>query len=211
MIRRTILVVLLCGTIWGLSEATLGGWLYAKGDGAVVGWMKPVILSAIGLAVLAAGRACEPRPGSSAAIGALAMLFKFLNAPFFACHLLGIFLLGLAFDVAWTAARGRHRPLIGAAAAYLGFGAFAFIITWVIRYHWWYDAGWPKVARYVGLSGTITAAAAAVLVPLGFRLGRRIITADRLSLTARRWALGSLAAACAALWVLAGISLAISL
>ena len=196
MARRTMLTVLAAGTLWGLAEATLGGLLYQRSHS----FLNPVVPSVIGLAVLACARGLVPRAGTSAAIAAIAMLFKFLNAPFFACHLLGIFLLGAAFDATWTAFRGRLRPLIGPAAGWLGFAAFAVVITWAFHYRYWYPVDWAKMFRHVGIAGSLTAMASAGLVPLGHRLGERLRAGEPRSLPLGRWAGTSAAAACAGLW-----------
>lgn len=199
MKKGYLLGILFFSGLWGLSEAVLGGWLYAAG----VRQVSSIVLAVIAFAILTLARVYVPLPGSSAAIGALAMLYKFLNEPFFACHLLGIFLLGAAFDVAFSLARGRHKPIIGLAATYLGFALFALSITYVFRYSVWIDEGWPKVLRYVGVTGTIAALCNAVVVPLADGLGRGLLarTGERTSL--RTWAVGGSSLAMAVLWVFA--------
>jgi len=199
MKRQHVLGIVLCGGLWGLSEALLGGRLYAAGFRQAA----PVVLAVVAFAILTVGRLHVPWPGSSAAIAALAMLFKFLNEPFFACHLLGIFLLGAAFDAAWSLARGRTQPIVGAAATYAGFALFALTITYVFRYHYWVVGGWPKVAWHVGVLGTIAAACNAVVVPLAAAADKRIAALSARHASWRVWASRAGAAAAAALWAFA--------
>lgn len=198
MKRQYVLGILFCGALWGASEALLGGWMYSAGMRQVA----PVVLTVIGFAILAAARVYVPLPGSSTGIGAMAALFKGLNTQF-ACHLLAIFLLGASFDLVYSLARGRGKPLIAIASTYLGFALFALIITYVVRYSYWIGEGWPKVLRYVGLLGTITAACNAVVVPLGDLLGRRLSRRANGRVPLRAWALRSVAVATTALWAFA--------
>jgi hypothetical protein len=142
------------------------------------------------------------------AIGALAMLYKYFTAPRFVCHLLAIFLLGAAFELVYDLAKGRLKPLIGAAAAYLGFAAFGLTITYVFRYEWWIREGWPKVQRYILETGSLAAACSALAVPLADWLARRVRARGIPPIRLRRWALGSLSAATAGLWLFAAVSLA---
>ena len=199
MKRQHILGIVLCGGLWGLSEAVVGGWMYSAG----MRQAAPVVLAVAALAILTVGRLHVPLVGSSAAIAALAMLFKFLNEPFFACHLLAIFLLGAGFDAAWSLARGRARPIIGAAATYAGFALFALIITYVFRYHYWVAAGWPKVAWHIGVLGTIAAACNALVVPLAAAADKRMTAWAWRRAAWRMWASRAAAAAAAALWAFA--------
>ena len=196
---RYVLFVLFFGSLWGLSEAALGGWMYA----AQMHGAAPVVLAGVAFAILTVGRLYIPLPGSSAAIAALAMLFKFLNEPFFACHLLAIFLLGASFDAVYSLARGRAKPLIGLAATYLGFALFALIITYVVRYSYWVDAGSSKVLRYIFVSGTIVAACNAVVVPLSHHLARSLTERAPKTVRLRSWAVRAVGAATTALWVFA--------
>jgi len=201
MKRHCILGVLFFSSLWGLSEALLGGWMYAGGD--VLRQGAPVVLSVIAFAVLTVARVYVPLPGSSTAIASMALLFKFLIPPFFGCHLLAIFLLGAAYDVAASTARGRARYLIGPAATYLGFALFAIIITYVVRYGYWASVGLPKVLSYVLLTGTITAVCNTVVVPLSDRLGRAMSARTFDTVPARLWAIRAASLATAGLWVFA--------
>jgi len=199
--KRYLIGIVFCGGLWGLCEAVLGGWLYA----ADYRQAAPVVLSAVAFAVLTVGRLRMPFPGSSAAIAALAMLFKFFNQPFFACHLLGIFLLGASFDVAWTLARGRAKPIIGAAATYLGFALFAVTITYVFRYEHWIAEGWRKVLWYVGVTGTIAGACNAVIVPLAAAADARVRALFAGHSARRTWVGPVAVAVSAAMWAMAFI------
>jgi hypothetical protein len=168
MKKDYIVAVLLFGGLWGISEAVLGDFLYSRNVP-----YASVPLAVIGFILLTFAGAFFPRMGTATAVAAFAMLYKFLNAPFFACHILGIVLLGASYDLVFFAWRIRNRAIGAAAASYLGYASFALAITYVFRYEHWLGAGLPKVAGHVGVSGTMAAAASAILVPLAFRLAQR--------------------------------------
>ena len=97
MKKNYLLGILFFSGLWGMSEAGLGGVLYRAHIPHA-----SVPLTIIGFIILSLARVYLPQKGSSTLIGAIAMLYKFLNAPFFACHLLAIFLLGLSYDVVFS-------------------------------------------------------------------------------------------------------------
>lgn len=213
MKRSAILGILFFGSLWGVSEVFFGEWLYAAGFR-----YASVPLNIIGLGILAAARAYFPQKGSSLAIGSCAALYKLMamslgvaGTPFFACHLLGIFCLGLAYDVVSSAlpqrkpAGGHAGRAVGAmVAAYVSYALFAFSITYVFRYGPWVVGGLAKVLRYVGISGTLAAAGGAILAPLAYGLAglvrQRTATSSRLR---PKLAAGCVSLATAGLWVIA--------
>ena len=109
----TWIYFLFFGALWGVSEVIAGEALY-RSDAAFV----PVWLTAWALIVLSAARSFNSDFGSSTAIGAIACLFKLTTTTPFYCHLLGIFLLGLAFDIAVTLVIKR-KGLFRALAAFI--------------------------------------------------------------------------------------------
>jgi hypothetical protein len=163
---------LLFGSLWGISEVAGGGILY----GSAVPFSS-VFLAGWAFFILAVARGVVNKPGSSTIIGAVATLFKLINVAPFICHLLGIFMLGAAFDVVASLLLKKERrislwsPLTGIIAAYSGYALFAFVITYLVRYEIWVSGGFPKVMNHIFVSGSAAAAAAAVMVPLGFLVG----------------------------------------
>jgi len=168
MKREHILPILFFGTIWGAAEVILGGALYR----AHVPYPS-VPLTVIAFVILTVGRAYLPQAGSSTLIAGCAMLYKFLNTPFFACHLLGIFLIGLSYDLVRSRFKIRNDALFAVTATYVAYSVFAVTITYVFRYAEWNRYGLPGVLHHVGIVGTMAAVGNAVLVPLTVRLLRR--------------------------------------
>ena len=168
MKKEYILAILFFSGLWGMSEAVLGGALYR----ADVSYAS-VPLTIIGFIILTFARVYFPQKGTVTLIAACAMLYKFLNAPFFACHLLGIFLMGLCYDLFFNVFKINNRSLSAAAATYLSYALFALLVTYIIRYGYWTQAGFTKVLQHVGIDGSIAALGCAVLVPLSFWMGEQ--------------------------------------
>ncbi len=173
MKKGHLLGILFFSALWGFSEVLLGGALYR----AHLPYAS-VPLTIIGFSILTVANIYLPGKGSLTIIGAIAMLYKFLNAPFFVCHLLAIFLLALSYDLIFNFLKLKNRSFSALLATYLGYALFAFTITYVFRYPYWAEEGLPRILRYIGISGTGAALANLILVPFSFRLG--IITKDRL-------------------------------
>lgn len=195
MKRDYVLGVLFFGALWGVSEAGLGGLLY----GAHVPHSS-VYLTLVAFAILAASRAWVPRLGTATLIGLFAMLFKFLNAPFWACHFAGIAMTGLAFDVAFAlASRREGDPRAAAVAGFVGafvsYAAFAVAMRYVIHYQYWVG----PMDKFNGhlLNGAIAAAGCAIVAPLMIVAGRRIQSRFRSPFEPRLRPIG---VATAALW-----------
>jgi len=169
MKKEHILGVLFFGGLWGISEAVLGDALYR----AEVLYAS-VPLTIIGFIVMTIAKVYFPQKGTATLIAACAMLYKFLNVPFFACHLLGILLMGICYDLFFSVFKIKSRSLCAAAATYLSYALFGLMITYVFRYEHWVQGGFSEVLRHVGISGSMAALGCAVLVPLSFHLGERL-------------------------------------
>jgi len=166
MKKEHILGVLFFGGLWGVSEAVLGDALYRAGMP-----YASVPLTIIGFIVMSIAKVYFPQKGTASLIAASAMLYKFLNVPFFACHLLGILLTGLCYDLFFSVFKIKSRSLSAAAATYLSYALFGLMITYVFRYEHWVQGGFNEVLRHIAISGSIAALGCAVVVPSSFRLG----------------------------------------
>ena len=169
MKKEYILGILFFGGLWGISEAVLGDALYS----ANVPYAS-VPLTVIGFVLMVAARVYFPQIGTATLVAACAMLYKFLNAPFFACHLLGILLTGVCYDLFVSVFRVKNQSLSAGAAVYLSYALFALMITYVFRYEHWVQAGFAGVLRHILLSGSMAALGCAILVPASFHLGMQI-------------------------------------
>ena len=122
--------------------------------------------------------------GSSTAIGAVAMLFRLTNAGGYFCHLWAIFLIGVSFDIVVSLLGSRWEKtkwqgLAGVSSAYLTTSLFSLTLTYIIQYKWWVIEGLPKVLDYIGINGSLIAMGALILVPLGYKLGKSLMTLSK--------------------------------
>lgn len=169
MKKEFISAVLFFGGIWGVCEAVLGDALYSNNVP-----YASVPLSVIGFVVMSFAMVYLPRAGTATVVAAFAMLYKFLNSPFFACHMLGIVVLGICYDLFFGIFKLHNRAISAVFAAYCGYGLFAVMITYVFGYEHWVQGGLVKIARHIGISGTMAAIGCAFFVPLSFRIGKRL-------------------------------------
>ena len=187
------------GSLWGLSEVVAGKALYEANIPHA-----SVYLSASGFFLLAVARGLFNKRGTSSVIGGMAALFRLVNASF-VCHILGIFLMGVAFDIAAsTLLKGEKKgflrsSLTGITGAYGGYALFALIITYVVQYEIWVVGGLQKVLYHVFLTGSLAAVVAGLLAPLGYVLGLKGRTYARLE---PRWTFSGSLIFAAILWIL---------
>jgi hypothetical protein len=198
---KPLMWVFFFGSIWGLNEVFLGEMLYRNEVS-----QSAVILTVIAFFLLAISRGLINRPGSSTLIGLVAVLFRLVNTGPSYCHLLGIFLLGITYDVFASifVKNDEKTPLrwslTGALSAFGNNVLFAILITYLIRYEYWIAGGFSKVTDHIFVSGSISATLAAVFVPLGIFAGRNISSfAD----SNTRWSFASPIAFSIALWAVA--------
>ncbi|MFZ2054847.1 MAG: hypothetical protein WAU81_11710 [Candidatus Aminicenantales bacterium] len=198
--RKTCALVLMFGSLWGFSEVFAGEFLYAHEVPRASVW-----LTAFALFVLGFARGLVNRPGSSTIIGALAALFKLVNAAPYWCHLLGIFFIGLVFDLGATAwmKRGKRKhlgtALTGIVSAYGGYALFAITITYIAHFEPWLRGGLPRVMQHIFIGGSLAAVAGAVMVTLGHRLGLR---AEMTAQQRRDWVFAGSLVVLTVLWTL---------
>lgn len=191
--------IVLCGAAWGLIEVVAGKIAYDLDSTRV-----PVWLVGWAILMLAASRAVVNRPGAATAVAMVAGLFRAVNAEPYFCHILGIVMLGVAFDVAATLlVRSRTRNLLrlaitGVLTVYAAHSVFALFSTYILGAEIWLENGAAKLVDHVFITGSFCALAAAVAAPLGYELGK----AGR-QLAERRplWALRGACAVVVAIWV----------
>jgi len=197
MKKEYIFGILFFSGLWGISEAGLGGALYRANIPHA-----SVILTVIGFVILTFARVYFPQRGTATPIAALAMLYKFLNNPFFACHLLGILLMGVCYDVVFGIFKMKNRSLSAAAATYLNYALFALMITYVFRYEHWVMGGFGRVLEHIAVAGTMAAVGSAVFVPLSFRFGQQLKAKFAMPFGLRfQFASNSISLVTTALWV----------
>jgi len=171
MKKEYILGILFFGGLWGISEAVLGDVLYS----ANIPYAS-VPLTIIGFIIMTIARVYFPKMGTATFIAAFAMLYKFLNVPFYGCHLLGILMTGLCYDLFFSVIKIKKPSHSAIAATYLSYALFGLMITYVFRYEHWVQAGFSGVLRHIAISGSMAAVGCAVFVPNCIQLTERLKT-----------------------------------
>jgi len=162
MKKEYVLGILLFSGFWGLSEALLGGALY----GSQIPYAS-VPLTLIAFAILTIATMYMPMKGTATAIALCAMLYKFLNEPFFACHLLGIAMVGVCYDVFFSFIQVKNKSVSAFAAAIVNYALFAFMMTYIFNNGFWNTS---KLTSHI-FEGLFAAVGCAIIVPLIVQLG----------------------------------------
>ena len=154
--KRYILGILFFSGLWGLSEALLGGWLYA----AKIPYAS-IPLTIIAFTILAVAGFYFPKFGVATIIALCAMLFKFFNEPFFACHLLGIAFVGICYDIFFNVLPIKRKALSSFAAALTNYVLFALMMTYITNNGFWNSS---KLFGHIR-EGFFAAIGCAIIVP----------------------------------------------
>jgi hypothetical protein len=168
MSRRTgVAVVILAGVVWGLVEVFAGDVFYKFHIP-----MRGASLTALGLAILVAGRMIYDRPGTSLATAAIAGAIRCLVPSLFICHMVAITLEGAALDLSWTAMRAGEKHSVKRAwlsatiGAFAGFFSFGLTGAYVFGFGRWVEAGLTGIAAWTLRSGAFSSLLLLGLVPL---------------------------------------------
>jgi len=200
---KTWVWLLAFGSLWGIMEV-VGGEAFFKNNVP----RASVWLSAWAFFVLGMARGIINKPGTSSVVGATAALFKLANAAPYFCHLLGIFFIGMVFDIAaslWLKNEKKYSlrtALTGIVTAFGGYTLFAVFITYIFRYRPWVAGGTPKVLNHIFIGGSLASLAAIVLIPLGLKVG---MSGETASTRKPRWATAAAFIAIVVLWTLGRI------
>jgi hypothetical protein len=201
MRKRNLLIgVLFFGSLWGISEVVVGKHLFDADIPYASAW-----ISVWAFFILAVARGVMNRPGTSSAIGGIAAVFRLVNASY-VCHIFGIFLLGVAFDLAFSLLAKKRKTIYiqssfaGVVGAYSGHLIFALFAAYIIRNPFWVSGGLPKISEHVFISGSFVALASALLVPLGYWIVQKRIP---LAAQRSRWVYNGALIFAVFFWVLA--------
>lgn len=173
--KKILLVVLLFGSLWGGLEVLLHDSLKALNFNPI----SP-FLTTVGFMALAMARMLYNKKGSSAVIGGIAGLYKFLGLAFFPCQLFAVVLQGVTFDVVYSyldkklREKSSVRGIIGSISAYLSYLLFVVVVTYIVPYSFWPSRGLSGVLNHAGIEGSYAALGGFIAVILGERLGSKV-------------------------------------
>ena len=181
---RLIIGILVFGSIWGLLEATLGGFL-----NMIIFPNKGAIMGGIGMAIMGVALAVYRKPAMLPGIGIVAASFKWLNSwllfvPISAVYIINpataIFLESLAFClvVAFLIKRIEKNVYVGVWAALLAglisVTAYGYFNVYVMHAPLFERMGVSSVPEFIASHGVIQAVFFGVLAPLGYLAGKKL-------------------------------------
>ena len=173
--RAGIIVVIVAGAVWGLTEVFVGDVFYRFHVP-----MRAASLTALGLAILVMARLIYDRPGTSLAAAILAGAIRCLVPKLFICHMVAIAIEGAALDLSWSAMRAGEKHslrrvwLSAAIAAFVGFFSFGLVGSYAFGFRRWVEAGLPGIATWSLRSGALSSLLLLALVPLAALAARKI-------------------------------------
>ena len=182
---RLIIGIIVFGSIWGFFEATLGGFLHM-----IVFPNKGAIMGGIGVAIMATALAVYRKPAMLPGIGIVAASFKLLDVWLFSLPAASIHIINPAMAIIFESlAFGLVAVFVMnkiAKNAFTGIGA-GVLVGLVSATAWVYFAIYvmnaPLYARvvftaggFMANQGVVQAAFSAILLPLGFLAGEKLIT-----------------------------------
>ena len=181
---RVIIGILVFGSIWGLLEATLGGFL-----NMIIFPNKGAIMGGIGMAIMGVALAIYRKPAMLPGIGIVAASFKWLNSwllfvPVSAIHIvnpaMAIFLESLAFSLVVTFLMYRiyKNVYVGAWAAFLAglisVTAYGYFSVYIMHAPLFARMGVSSVPEFIAGHGVIQAVFFGMLAPLGYLVGKKL-------------------------------------
>jgi len=181
---RVIIGILVFGSIWGLLEATLGGFL-----NMIIFPNKGAIMGGIGMAIMGAALAIYRKPAMLPGIGIVAASFKWLNAwllfvPVSAIHIvnpaMAIFLESLVFSLVVTFLMYRmdKNVYVGAWAAFLAglisVTAYGYFSVYIMHAPLFERMAVSSVPEFIASHGVIQAVFFGMLAPLGYLVGKKL-------------------------------------
>ncbi len=178
-----IIGVVVFGSIWGLLEATLGGFLHL-----IIFPNKGAIMGGIGGAIMASALAIYKKPYMLAGIGLVSASFKLLDVWIFSLPVTSIHLINpamaiifesLAFSLVAILVAGKISRNIfagvwgGVLAGMLSATAFVYFAIYVMNAQL-LGRGITTAGAYITNQGIVQAAFLGVLFPLGYLAGEKL-------------------------------------
>ncbi len=179
-----IIGILVFGSIWGLLEATLGGFLHTIRFPNTGG-----IMTGIGVALMAAALAIYKKPSMLPGIGIVAASFKLLNlwlvfvpgSPIFVINpAMAIIFESLAFGLVavFLMKRIAKNASVGVGAGVLAglisATIFVYFAVYILNAPLFERKGVSSVVEYIASYGVIHAAFFGIFLPLGYLVGEKL-------------------------------------
>jgi hypothetical protein len=214
---HVIVGILVFGSIWGLFEATLGGFL-----NLIIFPNKGAIMSGIGVAIMASALAIYRKPAMLLGIGIVAASFKWFNAwlvfvPPNSVQIINpamaIFLESLAFALvaAFLMDRITKNLLVGTGAGVLvglvSATDYVYFAIYATHSPIFARLGIKSIGEFIAGNGIVQAAFFGIFLPLGYLLGEKLVAKTSPVLARRPLYYAASAAIIALCWGISAIAL----
>ncbi len=183
-LAHILMGILVFGSIWGLLEATLGGFL-----NLIIFPNKGAIMAGMGFAIMATALAIYKKPAMLPGIGIVAAAFKWLNAwllfvPPTAVQIINpamaIFLESLAFGLLAVFFMKRMEKTahigiaVGAISALMAAVAYVYFAIYVTNSPLFARIGVKNIGEFIAGPALVQAVFAGVMLPAGYLVGRKL-------------------------------------
>ena len=178
--------ILVFGSVWGLLEATLGGFLHL-----IIFPNKGAIMGGIGVAIMASALAIYRKPAMLVGIGIVAALFKLLDVWIFSLAITSVHIINPAMAIIFESIafglvavflmnRIARNALIGmgagAMAGLMSATAYVYFALYVTNAPLFARMGVSSAAEFIAGNGVTQAAFWGILLPVGYRVGEKLAT-----------------------------------
>ena len=209
--------ILVFGSIWGLFEATLGGFL-----NMIVFPNKGAIMSGIGVAVMGAALAIYRKPAMALSIGIVAASFKLLNVwllfvPISAVYIvnpaMAIILESLAFAMVAALVMNKvaKNSLVGVGAGVvvglLSATAYVYFAVYAMKAPLFERMGVSSAWGFIANQGVVQAAFLGISLPIGYLLGKKLAAGIAPMLTRRALRYSLSAATICICWAVSAVAI----
>lgn len=215
-----IIGILVFGSIWGLLEATLGGFF-----NMILFPNKGAIMAAIGVTIMGTALAIYRKPAMSLAIGIIAASFKLLNiwifTPVSYIHIINPATAIVAESLAFTIVavvlvnRMERSALVPIGAGFLAglitATAYVYFALYVTHAPILQRMGVSGAGEFIATQGLIQAAFFGIFLPIGYQLGKKLAVTNPLATLGRPLYYSISAAAVCLCWGVSAIAIAAGL
>ena len=179
-----VIGVLVCGSIWGFFEATLGGFLHM-----IIFPNKGAIMGGLGVAIMAAALAYYKKPAMIPAVGIIAASFKLLDVWIFALPITSVHIINPAMAIIFESfaftlvavilMRRMPRNVFtgigaGALVGLMTATAYVYFAIYITNSPLFERMGVNSAVEFIAGQGVVQAAFSAILLPIGYLVGEKL-------------------------------------
>ena len=179
-----VIGALVCGSIWGFFEATLGGFLHM-----IIFPNKGAIMGGLGVAIMAAALAYFKKPAMLPAVGIIAASFKLLDVWIFSLPITSVHIINPAMAIIFESLAFTLVAIIlmkrmpqnafigigaGALVGLMSATAYVYFALYITNSPLFERMGVSSAVEFIAGQGVVQAAFFAILLPIGYLVGEKL-------------------------------------